>query len=578
IVFAALYFGSEKEPKQLMRFAIPAPERTTFGDSSAISPDGRQIAFTAIGPAGESSLWIRSVDSMESREIAGTAGAVFPFWSPDSRFVAFFAVGKLKKVDSAGGMPQIISDAATDTRGGAWSKNGTLVFTPDIASPLHKIPASGGTSVAVTSLNAERGETSHRWPQFLPDGNRFLFFGRGDRKNLEGVFVGSLDSTETKQILQTEIMAVYAPPVADGPGHLLYVRSGSLVAQPFDTSKLELSGEPVTVAADVVNFSTEVGPTAYAAFSVSDNGHLLFRTGGDQTTRLAWFDRAGRGDAPITQPGIYREPRLSPDGRRVIYGQADGLSEDLQILDTVNGSGTRLTFDPARDVAGVWSPNGDTIAFASDRAGGALKIYRKPANGAGADEFVFAAAGNAVPDDWSPDGTTLLFDLDGGPATKNDLMMLAMPGGREAVPYLQTPASEFHARFSPDGRWVAYTSDELGKLQIFVQSFPAAGSGKWQISTGGGDHPQWSRDGKELFYMAPDRNLMVVPITSSGTFLAGKPSVLFETKIPLTSLLGDRNNFVVSPDGQRILINNLVDERNTKPLTLVLNWEAEKRK
>ena len=578
VVLGFLYLNKTETPAAAMRFTIPAPEQATFGDSIALSPDGRQVAFTAVGSSGESSLWIRSIDSMDARQLPGTAGAAFPFWSPDNRFVAFFALGKLKKVEAGGGTAQVLADASSDIRGGSWSKDNVILYTPNVSSALFKVSASGGTPVQVTNLNQERGETSHRWPSFLPDGNHFLFYGRGNHKDLEGVFVGSLDSDATKFLFHSEIMAAYAPPASNsGTGHLLFVRSGSLLAQPFDPSKLELSGEAITVAEDVVNFPTEVGATGYAAFSTSQNGHLLYRSGGDQTTKLAWFDRAGKEESSVTPPGIYREPRLSPDGKKILFVRAEGTSEDLNLLDVSTGAITRLTFGPSRDVAGVWSPDGSTIAFGSTRQGGNLEIYQKPASGAGNDERIVDSQRNTVPDDWTKDGAFLLFDFDAGTATKNDLMLLPTKGERKPVPYLQTPFSEFHARFSPDGRWVAYTSDETGRPEIFVRTYPDSG-GKWQISTNGGDHPQWSRDGKELFFMAPDRDLKVVPINAGVTFEAGKPTTLFETKIPLTSLTGDRNNFLVSADGQRFLINSLADERNTKPLTLVLNWEAEKRK
>lgn len=575
VVLAALYFGQSEKQPQLMRFALPAPDETTFGDSCAISPDGNQIAFTAVGSSGESTLWIRSVGTMESHEVPGTAGAAFPFWSPDSRSLAFFAQKKLKKVDLNGGSPQILADATSDPRGGSWSRNGTILYAPNVQSPLLSIPASGGTPVEVTSLNAERAETSHRWPLFLPDGNTFLYFGRGNNKPLEGVFAASLNGGEPKLILTSDIMASFAPSPddSDGTGWLLFVRSGALVAQPFDPKRLTLSGEQETVAGDVAHFSTEVGPTAYAAVSVSNNGNLLYRSGGDQTTKLAWFDRTGKEIAGVTTPGIYREPRLSPDGRKFIYGQGDGTTEDLHIIDITTGDSTRFTFDAGSEVSAAWSPDEGKIAFASNRNGGTLKLYQKPSNGSGSEVLLFSGEGNAVPDDFLADGSALLFDHDAGTATKNDLMLLPLNGEGKPTAYLQTPFSEFHARISPDGRYVAYTSDVSGKLEVYVQTYPIGG-GLWPVSIGGGDHPYWSRSGKELYYMAPDRNLMSVQVDGPGGFAPGRPTRLFTTKIPLTSFTGDRNNFLVSPDDQRFLINSLVDERNIKPLTLVLNWQV----
>ncbi|MGB7069593.1 MAG: protein kinase [Pyrinomonadaceae bacterium] len=574
LIFAGLYFGHREVPLQVMRFALPAPENAAFDYSSSISPDGRSVAFTAKGSSGETMLWVRSLGTMEARIILGTAGTAFPFWSPDSREIGFFALGKLKKVAAEGGTPQILAEASPtgwDARGGAWSSNGTILYSPNVTSPLYKVSAAGGTPTIVTELDPERAETSHRWPSFLPDGNTFLYFGRGNSKDLEGIFAARLDGSEPpRMILQTEIMGSYVPPTS-GKGNLLFVRNGVLFAQPFDPDSLERSGEASSIADDVVDFATEVGPTAYAEFSASNNGNLLYRTDGDQTTRFYWFDRSGKELAAVTEPGNYREPRISPDGKRIVYVKSDGGGEDLHILDLATGGVTKMTFDPADDVTAVWSRDGSRIVFASNRNGGTLKLYQKMADGTGAEQLLYSGTGNLRPDDFTPDGSMILFDFDSGTAAKNDLMLLPVGGG-ESVKYLRSQFTEAHAMFSPDGRWVAYTSDESGKLEIFVQSYPEGG-GKWQITTGGGDHPQWSRTGRELFYLSPDRNLMAVPVDITGTFSFGKPAGLFTTKVPLTSLSGDRNNFLASPDGQRFFINSLVDERNTKPLTLVLNWE-----
>jgi Tol biopolymer transport system component len=375
-------------------------------------------------------------------------------------------------------------------------------------------------------------------------------------------------------------MGIYAASPS-GKGHLLFARYGALMAQAFDPDTLELSGDPWTVEEDVMNFATEVGATAYGAFSVSQNGTLLFRSGGDQTTRFAWFDREGKEISSGSEPGIYREPRLSPDGKRIAYVRSTETGEDIHVLDIESGTEIKLTFDSANDVTPVWSPDGNRIVFGSSRDGGTLKLYERFADGSGGEKFLYGLVGNLRPDDFTPDGSTILFDFDSGAIAKNDLMLLPAAGG-EARPYLQTPFVEAHATFSPDGRWVAYTSDENGKLEVFVQSYPV-GRGKWLVSTRqdartqstlGGDHPQWSRDGHWLFYLQPDRNLIAVPVNLSGTFSKGNPERLFETKIPLMSLSGDRNNFLVSPDGQRFFINNLVEANNTKPLTLVLNWES----
>lgn len=574
---AVLFWGNERKLDPRMQFSILAPEGTTFGSSGvgneiALSPDGRKLAFVAFrGANRERSLWIRSLENKDAAELPGTVGAAQPFWSPNSRSICFFAERKLKKVDISTGSLQALTDVSDDPRGGSWSVNDTIIFSPNITSPLVRIPAAGGSPEAVTVLDGERSETSHRWPSFLPDGDHFLYFGRGTKKDLEGIFVASMTTGERRFLFANETMAAYAASADTATGHLLFVHAGVLKAQPFDPRTLQLSGAPVEIANNVASFATEVGATAYAAFSASSNGHLLFSTAGDQTNELAWFDRSGNEVGKVTPPGSYYAPYLSPDGKKVIFAWRNGTNDDLKALDLSTGSSVRFTFDAANDVLGVWSPDGEQIAFASDRGGGSLKIYRKNADGSGEEEMLFGAETNAIPDDWSKNGDFLLFYLDSGLATKNDLMLLSMKGERRVVPYLQTQFTESHGRFSPDGRWVAYTSDASGKPDIYVRSFPS-GNGLWQISTAGGDSAQWSSDGKELFYMAPDRNLMVVPVNTRGTFSYGEPKALFTTKVPLTGLIGYRNSFLVSNDGQRFMISRLTDERYLQPLTLVLNW------
>lgn len=576
VALAALYFRRAEPRAETMRFSLPVPEKATFGDAHALAPDGRRLVFVVTSGGGVTSLWVRALDATVARELPGTEGASFPFWSPDSRFIGFFAGNKLKKIDASGGPAQALGDVTADARGGAWGADGTILFTPAFTTPLYKVSAAGGAAATpATELDGSRKQTSHRWPSFLPDGRRFLYFSRSTLKEAEGIYVGSLDAKESKFLLNTNVLAAYAPATAGGAtGHLLFMRDKTLVAQPFDAARLQLSGEPFVVMEGVLNFPGDGGPTAYAAFSVSANGHLSYLTGKESLTQMVWFDRAGNSLGSVVPPGEYHEPWLSPDGKRIVVGRKDTQSQDIWLLDVARGTMTRFTFDPADDVCPLWSPDGSRIIFSSTRAG-KFALYQKISSGAGSDELLLGTDYDTFADDWTTtakDGEFLIYET-ADPKTRFDLYVLPLFGDRKPVPFLQTEFNETHAQFSPDGRWVAYVSDESGRAEVYVQSFPVSG-GKWQVSTTGGDQPQWRRDGRELFYVTPDKRLMAAAVTPGASFEAGAPATLFATRIPTTSSIDDRNSFVPAADGQRFLVNNLVEEGNTQPITLVLNWAA----
>jgi hypothetical protein len=578
LVLAILYFRRAEPRAETMRFILPAPEKTDYRGELALSPNGRHLAFVATGASGKS-LWVRALDSVEARELPGTDDAAFPFWSPDGASLGFFAGNKLKKTDIAGGAPQTLAEVSGDPRGGAWGPDGTIIFTPGFTLPLSKVSASGGAVAPVTELDQSREETSHRWPSFLPDGRHFLYFARAKKKEVEGVYVASLDSKEEKFILSTNLRALYAP-AAGGTniGHLLFMRAKTLMAQPFDTARLQLTSEPSIVAEGVLNFPEEGGPTAYAAFSVSTNGHLAYLPGIATAAQLAWFDRAGKSLGSVGAPGLSAEPWLSPDGKRLALGRTDLQLSDIWLFDLTRDTSTRFTFDPAVDVCPVWSSDGSRIFFASNRDGGVFNLYKKVSSGAGNDELLLKTGYNTYADDWlsGEAGEFILFESD-NPKTRFDLWVLPLTGERKPYPFLQTEFNETHSQFSPDGRFVAYVSDELGRAEVYVQSFPVSG-GKWQISTAGGDQPQWRRDGRELFYIAPDKTLMAVPIAAGDSFQPGAPVSMFATRVPSGSLTGDRNHFVAAADGQRFLINNLVDDGNKQPITFVANWSGALRR
>ena len=574
VFMSALYFRRVEPLGQTMRFSLAPPEKTNFAEASAISPNGQQVAFVGINGSGVTSLWVRPLASAESRQLAGTDGALFPFWSPDSRSIGFFAGSKLRKIDATGGPSQTLAEASADPRGGAWAPDGTILFAPNILLPLMRVSASGGPVSEVTTLDAEIGQTSHRWPSFLPDGKHFIYFGRGEQAERQGLYASSVDSKESKFLVAAAVTGTYTE--AEGKGYLLFVRESTLMAQPFDARKLELSGEAVTLVQGILCFRNEVGPTAYAAFSAS-TGHLVYRTGDVQTTRLTWFDRSGKALEPVTEPGGYHGPSLSADGKKVLFGRGEGAgTQDIFLMDLLRGNTTRLTFDPATEASSVFSPDESQVVFYSGRSGNG-DLYRKASSGAGKDELVMNGMNNPYPDSWSRDGKYLLFETDGGPKTKIDLWVLPMSGDAKPFPYLQTDFLETHAQFSPDGRWVAYTSDETGRSEVYVQSFPIGG-GKWQISTNGGDQAQWRGDGKEIFYLAPDRNLMAVTISGGTTIDPGRPVVLFQTSVPLSGIEDDRNNYVPTRDGQRFIVNSLAEASNAQPLVLVLNWASDLKK
>ncbi len=580
IVLSALYLRRSDPPETAMRFTITAPEKTDFAEGSAISPDGQQIAFTGINSTGETSLWVRPLSSVDARELAGTEGASFPFWSPDSRSIAFYSIGKLRKIDAAGGPVQALAEASGDPRGGIWASDDTIVFSPTTLSPLLRVAAAGGQPEPLTTLDPGKGHSSHRWPSLMPDGRHFVFFGRGSMPEHQGLYIASIDSPEPKFIVQTTVAGSYAE--IDGIGYLLYLRDSTLMAQRFDVAKAALSGEAVTLVPGLSIYPGEAGPTGYAAFSVA-GGRLLYRSGNSQVTSLEWFDRSGKSLGVITGPGDHYEPTLSSDGKKVLFGRGGasggtntGGASNIYLMDVERGSLTRLTFNTSNDSAAVFSPDESKFIYSSITAQ-ETSFYLKASNGSGADELIIKGVGFAFPDSWSPDGKYLLYEKNAGAKTKFDLWVLPMFGDRTPFQYLETDFVDAHGQFSPDGRWVAYGSDESGRAEVYIQSFPI-GSGKWQISTSGGDQPQWRRDGKELFYIGADRVLMSVPIAGGASVSPGRPEALFQTNTPITGLTDARNTFTPAADGNRFLMTSVVNPEAPPPLTVVLNWAADLNK
>jgi Tol biopolymer transport system component/predicted Ser/Thr protein kinase len=563
LVLGLIHFREAPSEQQAVRLPLLPPEKTSFGEI-AVSPDGRRVAFTARDAAGKIQLWVRPLDALASQALPGTEGALYPFWSPDSRWIGFFADGKLKKVEVAGGPPQTLANAPAG-RGGAWSRHGVIVFAPNPTGPLVQVPASAGEAKPVTELDASQ-EFGHRWPQFLPDGRRFLYSIQSGRPDHRGTYAGSLDSRQKTRLLASAASAAY------GMGHLLFVRERALLAQRFDANKLQLAGEAFLVAEPV-----GVEAAFYRTrFSLSETGVLVYDAGGGASRRLQWFDRGGKALETVGPPGEYLSVELSPDALRLAADRGDPETGnvDIWLFDLARGASSRFTFHPAIDSGPVWSPDGRRIAFRSNRDG-VFNLHQKDASGAAEEELLLKTLANKFPTGWSPGGRWLLYN-EQDTKTRWDLWVLPQDG-RQPQPWLRTEFDEVRGRFSPDGQWAAYTSNESGRYEIYVRPFApggAAGTGKWPVSTGGGEQPRWRGDGKELFYLGPDRRLMAVEVrTAGGRFEVGPPRALFLMRAAV--LPGAFHTvYAVTADGQRFLINTEGEEAASQPATVVINWTA----
>jgi eukaryotic-like serine/threonine-protein kinase len=576
-VLAVVYFGRTPAPEiPELRSEINIPP-TNDPRSFALSPDGRQLTYVATAD-GQSWLWVRPLASTKAQPLVVIeGGATYPFWSPDSRSIGFFSDSKLRRIEATGGPPQTVADAKSG-RGGTWNADDVILFSPTPASPVVRVPASGGEAVTVTHLD---WSGSQRFAQFLPDGVHFLFYAEGTPEHpgqVEGaIYLGSLNSKDVKRLTDANSSGLYLP-----PGWLLFVHAGTLVAQRLNIATGELSGLRVTAAESVFFDSSHA-----RMFSVSATGLVAYRRGAP-VTQLGWFDRSGQPLGTLATPvehdgGTFSHPSISPDGRRVAVNRDTQEGADIWLLDETHAN--RVTFDGGRNGNTVWSPDGSKIGYRGIRNGKG-RFYVKPSDGTGREApMVDLELQDNMLNDWSPDGRFLLYqNQNANSATGYDLVMVPLDKERKPWAFLQTKFDEKQGRFSPDGRWVAYQSNQSGRPEVYIRPFadPASGvrtdtsSPQWQVSVAGGLFPAWSHDGKELYWVGPDSRTMAATITVTGkTLQPSIPVALFQTRIYGGGL--DVNTggwqFEVSPDG-RFLINTVL-ESETTPITLVQNWQPK---
>jgi Tol biopolymer transport system component len=518
-----------------IQFSLGAPDGYTVIGVPVPSPDGRQLLFVARSTSGDASLWLRSVDSTTARPIAGTGHASDPFWSPDGESVGFAVEGALKRTAIAGGPVQRITDLDPVTLGATWNGDDVILFAPSNQAPLHRVAAAGGTAEPLTALNTERRENSHRWPHFLPDGRHFLFTARSDLPQNTGIYVGSLDNPGAP----TRLVAAQSPAVFVSPGFLLFIRDNTLLAQRFDAASLALTGGATAIAGNV------------AAFAASADGTVLAHVA-PATTRLAWFDRAGSELEVIPAQGRFSQVRLSPDGSRAAVMMPDPANggRDIWVVTLADGGITRVTSHPSADWFPAWSPDGSEIVFASERTD-TVTFYAAPSTGGGRERQVFKTrtAEFVGPTDWSLDGRFVLFHS----YPRGDVSLLPLAPPLAPRPLVASPFTDWMASFSPDGRWIAYVSDESGQHEVYVRSVDRPQ--QHRVSVGGGIQPRWRRDGRELFFIGAADSLFAARVSAGATFHSQTPQPLFQ---PCPALPGQESSpfmyrYDVAGDGARSL-------------------------
>jgi eukaryotic-like serine/threonine-protein kinase len=560
LVFAVIHFRETPAEVHTVRFTVPMPDKVilTFGDYPVVSPDGRRLVMTGTSPEGKSLLWMHSLDTLITEALAGTDGALLPFWSPDSRFVAFSAGvggarGSLKKIDISGGPAQTICDLPSGVVAGAWNQDGVILFGNN-AGPLLRVSADGGTPQPVTELNKSRRETGHLWPHFLPGGRSFVFAAASADTSQNSVFSGSLDSSRTQLVLGGASIVSYAP-----PGYLVYANKGTVLAQKFDMKSLRVTGGPFPIAERVGTF----GPFLPGAeFSVSATGILAYLAGNSGRVQLAWYHRDGKRLGSIGEPGFYPQIALSPDEKRLAVQRIEADATNLWILELASGIFSRLTFNLAGDLNPQWSTDSHELLYSSTR-NGYDDLYRKSLGG-GEEELIYQSTSNKGPFHWSKDGWILF--LDGSPG---EFYRVPLVGERKPVPALKSGFAKDMAAVSQDGRWVAYESIESGRWEVYVAAYPTF-TGKRQVSIAGGCQPLWRRDDKELFYLTLDGKVEAVNVRTGSTLDTSAPHVLFRAPVAVNPNQGE---YCVTSDGKRFVFREPTDAISA-PVTVVLNWAA----
>jgi eukaryotic-like serine/threonine-protein kinase len=564
-----------------VRFWIPpAPGTSLVGDNHgnpdfAISQDGTKLVYSVRESPEKDQLWLRKLDSLSGQPIAGTEGARLPFWSPDRQYIAFYSENRLKKISLSGGSPVVLCDVPNRFGGGAWLADGTIVFG-SIASGLSRVYADGREPKPLTILDPVRKERNHSYPVFLPDGNHFIYACDSYKAEERAIYMGTLNSKETVRLVGSPYKGGYVD-----PGYLLFLRGTSLMGQRLEMHPPRLIGEPILIADQLsVNSVSNDAP-----FTSSRNGVILYRSGGAAAkTQLAWFDRAGKALGKVSPIESDISVKLSPDGTQAAISSVTGStfrsgagepSLNIWVIDLARGVRTRVTLDPAvSDENPIWSPDGRYLAFASHRKAFRAQIYEKSSSGEGQDKPILLGEGNEHPIDWSPDGKFLLVHANGNGI---DLMVLPLTGEPKPIPLLSSSADEAQGQFSPDGRWVAYTSSESGRNEVYVKQFPK-GESKWQISSAGGSEPRWRGDGRELFYLAPDGTIMAVSVKAGSSLEVAPPVALFKTGITPANLnaWGGAHQYDVTKDGSRFLISSLVVPAIDPNLNVIVNWNPSR--
>jgi Tol biopolymer transport system component len=548
--------------------SIPPPDGSKF-DSGAlamtISSDGRQLAFVARGPGG-SGLWVRALDASKPRLLAGTEDADCPFWSPDAKSIGFYADGQLRRMDLAGGQSEILAPMS-NCLGASWGKDGSILFVADRYLPVMRIPPTGGPPVPVTHSGPEGSKRIYAQPSLLPDGHHVLYTVNQNWEAGEnsGIFVATIDGKDERRLLPILSNARYVE-----PGYLIYAREGSLRAQRFDAGRLELSGDPIPLIEGV----QYVGLAQSHLFALSDTGLMAYVAGGATMSRqFTWVDRKGAILQTVGKPGNFFSPRISHDGTRIAYDQSEATSDsgDIWVLNQKRGIATRLTFDPRNESSPVWSPDDRQILFFANFAGHS-DLFTVASDGTGKIETILSNGADNLPSDWSSDGKTMLaqsFHATG--LVSGDLWIYSVEE-KKAAAWLTTPFTEMEGRFSPDRKWITYTSNESGKSEVYVRGFQPPG-GKWRVSSDGGHSPVWRADGRELFFVSPDSVVMSVTVGQGATFESTAPVVLF--KIPGDILnLSVIPQYDVSHDGQRFLMNLDTPTQGQRMITLVSSWTS----